>query len=58
MPEAAEQKLRAQARKKGFSGERFKAYVYGGLRRLGWKPKRERNLGRGIARAIKKRKKA
>lgn len=43
MPEEAERNLRAQARKKGFTGERFKKYVYGGLRAMGWKPSREKS---------------
>jgi hypothetical protein len=37
-----EEKLRAQARKKGLSGERADAYIYGGKRKTGWKPKREK----------------
>jgi len=42
MPAAAERALKAQAHKKGYSGERANAYVYGTLRGMGWKPKRER----------------
>lgn len=42
MPAAAERALRAQADKKGLTGERRDAYVYGSLRKMGWKPKRER----------------
>jgi hypothetical protein len=37
-----EEKLREQARKKGLSGDRADAYVFGGKRKTGWKPKRER----------------
>jgi len=38
MPKALERKLKAEARKKGFKGERADAYVYGTLRKTGWKP--------------------
>jgi len=41
MPKQLEKKLKAQARKKGFTGKRFNKYVYGALRDTGWKPKRE-----------------
>ena len=40
MPKALERKLKAQARKKGYKGERAARYVYGTLRKTGWKPKR------------------
>jgi len=40
MPKALEKKLKAQARKKGFSKKRTGAYVYGTLRKTGWKPKK------------------
>ena len=49
MPKALERKLKAQAKKKGFSKERIGAYVYGTLRETGWKPEREKQLS-----AIKK----
>jgi hypothetical protein len=42
MPKELERKLKAQARKKGFKGERADRFVYGTLRQTGWKPKRER----------------
>ena len=38
MPEALERKLKAEARKKGFKGERADRYVYGTLRKTGWTP--------------------
>ena len=38
MPEALERKLKSQAKKKGFSKERTGAYVYGTMRKTGWKP--------------------
>lgn len=42
MPKKLERKLRAQARTKGFGRARTNRYVYGTMRRLGWKPKRRR----------------
>lgn len=42
-PKALEALLKAEARKKGLKGKRFGAYVYGGLRKTGWKPNRETN---------------
>ena len=40
MPKELERKLRAEAKKKGFSKERTNAYVYGAMRKMGWKPKK------------------
>jgi hypothetical protein len=42
MPVALERKLKKRAKKKGLSKERTGAYVYGTMRKTGWKPKRER----------------
>jgi len=42
MPKKLENKLRKQARKMGLLGDRRNAYVYGGLRKMGWKPKRKK----------------
>jgi hypothetical protein len=42
MPKALERKLKAEARKKGFTGERADKYVYGTLRKTGWKPSRQK----------------
>ena len=39
MPEKIEKSLKSQARKKCISKERTAAYVYGTLRKTGWKPK-------------------
>ncbi len=39
MPKKMEQALRRTARKKGLSKERADAYVYGSLRKTGWRPK-------------------
>lgn len=41
MPVELERKLKAEARKKGLTGDSFNAYVYGTLRMTGWKPQRE-----------------
>lgn len=42
MPKKMERDLKKQAKKKGLKGERADAYVYGTMRKTGWKPKRER----------------
>lgn len=42
MPKKLEQALKRQASKKGLSGERKDAFVYGTLRKTGWKPNREK----------------
>jgi len=42
MPKAMEALLKRQARKKGLSKKRFGAYVYGTMRKTGWKPHREK----------------
>ncbi len=39
MPKALERKLKAEAKKKGLGKKRTGAYVYGTLRKTGWKPK-------------------
>ncbi len=42
MPKALERKLKAEAKKKGFKGERADRYVYGTLRKTGWRPKKRK----------------
>lgn len=42
MPAALERKLKAEARRKGYGKKRTNAFVYGVLRKRGWKPSRER----------------
>lgn len=42
MPKKLEAKLKAEARKKGLSKKRTGAYVYGTLRKLGWRRRRQR----------------
>jgi hypothetical protein len=41
MPKELEAKLGRQAAKKGLSGERRDAYIYGTMRKTGWQPSRE-----------------
>lgn len=40
MPKRMERILRAQAARKGLTGTRANSFVYGSLRRAGWRPKR------------------
>lgn len=42
MPKELERKLVREAAKKGLTGERKDAYVYGTMRKMGWKPEREK----------------
>jgi hypothetical protein len=42
MPAELERKLKREAAAKALSGERKNAYVYGTMRKAGWKPLRER----------------
>jgi len=42
MPKKLERRLRRAARRKGLSKQQQDAYVYGTLRKAGWRPKRER----------------
>lgn len=42
MPVKLERQLKAKAKKKGLKGKRADAYVYGTLRKTGWKPKRKK----------------
>ena len=42
MPKQLERELKAQARKKGFTGERADRYVYGTLRKTGWVPSHQK----------------
>lgn len=41
MPKKMEEALKREARKKGLTGKRADAYVYGTLRKTGWKPKKK-----------------
>jgi hypothetical protein len=42
MPKEMERKLKSQARKRGMKGKRADAFVYGTMRKTGWKPSREK----------------
>lgn len=42
MPLEMEKNLKRQAKKKGLKGDRADAYVYGTMRKTGWKPDREK----------------
>jgi hypothetical protein len=42
MPKKLERQLVKKAKKIGLKGVRKDAYVYGSLRKTGWKPSRER----------------
>lgn len=41
MPKKMEQALKREAAKKGLTGKRKAAYVYGTMRKTGWKPSRK-----------------
>lgn len=41
MPKKLEKALIKQASKKGLKGERKNAYIYGALRKTGWKPNKK-----------------
>ena len=43
MPKALERKLMKEAHSRGYGEERSNAYVYGTLRKTGWKPEREKH---------------
>jgi hypothetical protein len=40
MPAKLEKLLYKAGRKRGLKGKRLDAYVYGSLRKIGWKPKK------------------
>lgn len=42
MPKELEEKLKKEAAKKGLSGKHKAAYIYGTMRKTGWKPSREK----------------
>ena len=46
MPKKLEEKLKREAAQKGFGEERTGKYVYGTMRKQGWRPSRERRKGR------------
>lgn len=48
MPKEMERKLKTEARKKGLTGKRADAYVYGTMRKTGWEPKREKKVHKPV----------
>lgn len=42
MPKKMEQELKKEAKKKGLKGKKADAYIYGAMRKAGWKPKKEK----------------
>lgn len=42
MPKKMEEALKREAAKKGLKGEAADKYVYGAMRKTGWKPEREK----------------
>jgi len=42
MPKKMEKALKKEAEKKGLKGKRKNAYIYGSLRKTGWKPKKKK----------------
>lgn len=45
MPAALERKLRQEAIKRRLTGKRASAYIYGTMRKTGWRPSRENKHG-------------
>lgn len=45
MPKKMEEALKKEAAKKGFTGERANKYIYGTMRKTGWKPGQEEKKG-------------
>ena len=52
MPKEIERKLKSKAKKRGLSKKRTAAYVYGTLRKIGWKPKKKKRSMLGPAAKI------
>jgi hypothetical protein len=44
MPKKMEIALKKEAKKKGLSGDRANAYVYGTMRKTGWTPKKHKTI--------------
>ena len=42
MPKVMHRKLEMQAKKKGYTGKRKDKYVYGTMRKAGWKPNKKK----------------
>jgi hypothetical protein len=48
MPEEMEKQLRREARRKGLTGSKANAYVWGTLRKTGWKPSTQKKTRKKI----------
>ncbi len=46
MPVEMERKLRSEARRKGLSGKEADAFVFGTMRKQGWKPSTKKGTGK------------
>ena len=46
MPKELEQSLSAEALKKGLTGAKKDAYIYGTMRKTGWKPGTQKKFGK------------
>jgi len=55
MPEKLKRELRRKAASKGLTGDRADAYVYGTLRKTGWKPSREKRTAKDAGDALARR---
>ena len=42
MPKKMKEKLEKEGRAKGLTGKRLDAYIYGTLRKTGWKPSKKK----------------
>jgi len=54
MPKKLEKQLNCRARRKGLKGRRAAAYVYGTLRKTGWRPKRELHVPEGTKKSLRR----
>jgi hypothetical protein len=52
MPKAMEAALEHEAAKKGLTGKRRNAYIYGTMRKTGWRPQREKRTAHDGAVAL------
>lgn len=46
MPEKLHRKLKQEASRKGFSGSQADRFIYGTMRKTGWKPKDDDRVGK------------
>ena len=57
MPKALERELKKEAKQRGLSGEHADRFVYGTMRKQGWKPNRELEDSLAMVRGDRKAKK-